>query len=81
MWSELDIVVNPYESSAYARGNVKVRIEGRTRDGDEKLNQKRAESVVKFLIKEGVAASRFVDTKGYPPADGVDGMIFILLED
>jgi len=24
-WSELDVLVNPYESSAYARGNVKVR--------------------------------------------------------
>lgn len=24
-WSELDILVNPYESAAYARGNVKVR--------------------------------------------------------
>lgn len=24
-WSELDILVNPYESSAYSKGNVQVR--------------------------------------------------------
>jgi HK97 family phage major capsid protein len=24
-WSELDILVNPYESTAYAKGNVQVR--------------------------------------------------------
>jgi outer membrane protein OmpA-like peptidoglycan-associated protein len=67
-------------ASLKARGNVRVRIEGRTTDASEKLNQKRAESVLKFLVKEGVAASR-LEAQGFAPAEGASGMVFIILGD
>ena len=66
-------------ASLKARGNVKVRIEGHTRDADQALNTKRAESVVKFLVKEGVPADRF-EAQGFAPSADIDGMVFILLD-
>ncbi|HVV84234.1 MAG TPA: OmpA family protein, partial [Kofleriaceae bacterium] len=65
-------------ASLKARGDVHVRIEGHTKDADQKLNQERAESVKSFLVKEGVAASR-LEAKGFPPSDDASGMVFIIL--
>ena len=53
-----------------------IRIEGHTADTNQAGNEKRAASVVKYLVKKGVAASRMTAV-GFAPG-GPDGIVVVL---
>jgi len=55
---------------------VKIRIEGHTADTDQAGNQKRAESVVKYLAKKGVPADRMTAV-GFAPG-GPAGIVLVV---
>ena len=56
---------------------AKVRIEGHTADADQKLNQDRADSVAKYLVKKGVKAGQ-LEAVGFAAGGDATGIVFVI---